>query len=122
MSMMQAQPRKRPRHLIDPADLGKPRPSGKELADERESLDRVRRWVASTLIVTTILHLVVGLIIAAWVLPDHPIAPRIGLLGIAGFFGMVSVATGQLIHRRSPFNAWLLLGLVPAVAGAIWIF
>jgi hypothetical protein len=122
MSMVEARPRKRPRHLIDPADLGKPRPSATELRAERESLDHVRRWVASTLIVTTILHLVVGLIIAAWVLPSDRPAPRIGLLVIAGFFGAASVAAGQVIHRRPPVNAWLLVGLIPAIAGAIWIF
>jgi hypothetical protein len=72
--------------------------------------------------VTTILHLVVGLIIAAGVLPSDRPEPRIGLLVIAGFFGAASVAAGQVIHRRSPVNAWLLVGLVPAIVGAIWIF
>lgn len=100
VSQHEPRPRRRPRHLIDPADLGKPRRSAAELRAERESLNRVRRWVASILIVTTIMHLAAGLTIAAWLLPgDRPVA-RIGLLVIAGFFAAIAVATGIRLARN----------------------
>ena len=95
-----ARPRKRPRHLIDPADLGKPRRSAAELAAEKESLNRVRRWVASIAIVTTILHFVVGLVIAAWVLPGDRTVDRIGLLVIAAFFAALAVATAVHLGQK----------------------
>ena len=98
--LVEAKPRRRPRHLIDPADLGKPRLSAADLAEERASLNRVRRWVASILIVTTILHLVAGLVIAAWVLPNERMPARIGLLVIAGFFAVVAVATGVRLAQK----------------------
>ena len=99
-SPVEARPRKRPRHLIDPADLGKPRRSPAEIRAERESLNRVRRWVASILIVTTILHLVAGLTIAAWLLPDNRQGARIGLLVIAGFFAAVAVVTAIRLAQK----------------------
>lgn len=106
MTVSQHEPRppRRPRHLIDPADLGKPRRSAAELRAERESLNRVRRWVASILIVTTILHLAAGLAIAAWLLPGHRPGARIGLLIIAGFFAAVAVASGIRLAQGRRFG------------------
>ncbi|MGN6162153.1 MAG: hypothetical protein ACTHOG_10705 [Marmoricola sp.] len=104
MGELEARQRKRPRHLMDPADLGKPRLSAAEFAAERASLNRVRRWVASVLIVTTIFHLVVGLVIAAFVLPSERTSARIGLLVIAGFFAVVAGAAAvRLARQRGDF-------------------
>jgi len=81
------------------------------------SLTNVQRWVLSVLTVFTIAHLAVGLVIAAVMIsPDQP-APRIGLSIIAGLFGLLGLAAGFLIHRRTPFTPWLLLGLAPTVVG-----
>ena len=67
----------------------------------------------STLAVTTILHLVVGLVVAA-VMLDGPPSSRAGLAVIAGVFGAMAVATGLAIHgRRDRSRPWLLLGVVP---------
>ena len=33
---------------------------------------------------------------------------------------MLAVATGRLIHAKSPFTPWLLLGLIPALVG-FWL-
>jgi hypothetical protein len=112
-----AQPRRRARHLLDPDDLGRPR----DLAAERQSLTRVQQWVMSALAVTTILHMSAGLVLAAHFLPaERGDGARIGLDVIAAIFGVLAVATGRAIHRRSVLSPWLLLGVLPGVLG-VWL-
>lgn len=115
---MDQAPQSRPlrRHLMDPNDLQSRR------RKDPMSLTQVQRWVLSTLAVSTVMHLALGLVIAAWAVDESRTVDRVGLLVIAGMFGMVSIAIGFLIHQRSPLSLWLVLGWVPAVAGAIWIF
>jgi hypothetical protein len=101
------------RHLMDPNN---PRPPQRYSM----SLSRVQTWVLSTLAVTTILHLSAGVVVAA-LFADRQDA-RIGLLVISGLFGVVAVAAGLAIHKRSLLSGWLLLGGVPAVIGAYFVF
>ncbi len=101
------------RHLMTP---GQPR----RQRSEPMSLTRVQRWVMSTLAVTTILHLAAGLVLAAMYVPT--LDAQIGLLAIAGAFGVISVVAGLLIHKKSPLTPWLLLGLLPTVVGALIVF
>lgn len=107
-----AQPR-RARHLIDP---DAPRPV-RDHASEAKNLSRVQRWVLSALVVTTIFHLVMGLIVAAVALDDPRPGARVGLCLIAGAFGVIAVASALAIHGRRPLSAWLLVGLIPSVVG-----
>lgn len=106
---------RRARHLIDP-DNPRPRATAKDAAE----LSRVQRWVMSVLAVTTILHLSAGLAIAAIFVGAERMDARVGLNVIAAGLGVVAVATGFLIHQRSPFTWWLLLGLTPGLIGA-WL-
>lgn len=110
-------PPRRQRHLIDPND---PRPRQRD-PEALARLHRVQRWVLSTLAVSTGLHLVVGIIAAAFVV-DVEARPqaRVGLLVISALFGVGAVAAGLAIHRRSVLTPWLLLGVVPALVGA-WL-
>lgn len=80
---------------------------------------RVQTWVMSALVVTTILHLAGGLLVAAWFIDPEQTVPRAGLSVIAGAFGVLAVAAGLAIHRRPLLSPWLLLGLVPAVIGLV---
>ncbi len=104
-----------PRHLLDPDN---PRPQRGTSA----SLERVQTWVLSTLAVTTILHLSAGLVVAAAVMADDQRADRIGLVVLAGAFGVVAVGSGLAIHRHRLLSWWLALGIVPAVVGALVIW
>jgi hypothetical protein len=108
---MTEEPR-RARHLMDPS---KPRPptSPEDLA----RLDRVQRWVLSVLAVTTIGHLALGLVLAALLITEDSRGSQVGLCVIAGVTGMVGVAAGFAIHRKSPLNPWLLVGLLPGIIG-----
>ena len=80
-------------------------------------LTSVQRWVVSVLAVTTILHLSVGLVVAAYFLDEDAVVARVGLCVIAGAFGVVAAAVGRLIHQKPIASPWLLLGLIPGVVG-----
>ena len=111
------EPRRR-RHLMDP---NAPRPV-RDPASENKSLTRVQRWVMSALAVTTIFHLVMGLIIAALFLDDPRPGAQVGLCMIAGAFGVIAVALAFVIHGKKPFTPWLLVGLVPSAIGLFLIY
>lgn len=100
---------------MDPADLQAHRVS-------QRSLTQVQRWVMSSLATTTVLHMAVGLVVAAFAIDKARVEAQIGLLVIAGAFGMIAVAVGVLIHRRSPLTPWLLLGWLPSILGAVLLF
>jgi hypothetical protein len=106
---------RRARHLMDPTA---PRPRRDPRAEER--LTRVQQWVMSVLAVTTIVHLCVGLVVAALFLDESDPVPRVGLSVIAGAFGVMAVAIAFAIHRRSPLTPWLLVGTLPGVVG-VWL-
>jgi hypothetical protein len=104
-------------HLLD---LDAPRRVIQDPEKDARDLARVQRWVMSTLAVTTILHLVVGLVVAAVMLDDAPDSSKIGLTVIAGIFGSMAVATGLAIHGKRIVSPWLLLGVVPTAVG-LWL-
>jgi len=108
---------RRSRHLLDPDNLQQ---SHRSSQSSQESLTNVQRWVMSVLAVTTILHLAVGLVVAAFYTDDDRLDARIGLNVIAAIIGVLAVATGRLIHHKSPLTPWLLIGLVPGAVG-MWL-
>ena len=119
MTHTETRPVKPRKHLMTP---GQPRPQ----PTRAMSLTTVQRWVMSTLVVSTGLHMAAGLVLAAHYVDVRSSA--IGLLVIAGALGVLTMATGLLIHRtpllvrgRLPHPV-LLVGLVPPVLGAWWIF
>lgn len=84
------------------------------------SLTSVQRWVMSTLAASTVLHLSGGLVLAARYV--GPQSSKIGLLVISGAFGLLGMAGALLIHRSPVVHPLLLVGLVPPILGAWWIF
>lgn len=105
------------RHLLD---LDAPRRVVKDPEADARDLARVQRWVMSTLAVTTILHLAVGLVFAAVNLDAAPLSSRVGLNVLAGVFGAFTVAAALGIHGRRVLTPWLLLGFVPTAVG-LWL-
>lgn len=105
------------RHLLD---LDAPRRVVKDPERDARDLARVQRWVMSTLAVTTILHLVVGLVFAAIHLDDAPSSSRVGLNVLAGVFGAFAVAAALGIHGKRVLSPWLLTGFVPTAVG-LWL-
>ncbi|WP_344001935.1 hypothetical protein [Nocardioides lentus] len=111
---LQKPPPRKARHLID---FDAPPPPPDPEAERR--LERVQQWVLSVLVVTTIVHLVVGLVIAAVTLAGELYA-QVGLVLISGLFMGMAVATARAIHRRRALSAWLLISLVPVAVG-LWL-
>lgn len=111
--MTEPTPPRRRSHLMDP---NAPRPV-RDNASESKSLTRVQRWVSSVLAVTTIFHLMMGLILAALLIDNPRPGAQVGLCLIAGAFGVIAIAVALLIHGRKPLSPWLALGLVPAAIG-----
>jgi hypothetical protein len=106
------QPRVR-KHLMDPHH---PR------AQRRDSMSigTVQKWVLSSLAALTIMHLAIGIVVAAAF--SVRLDAQIGLLLIAGAFGVIAIIAALLIHQHRLLSPWLLLGLVPSVVGAFVIF
>lgn len=84
------------------------------------SITQVQRWVLSALAVTTILHLCVGLVLAALFLDASDIPGRVGLNVIAGLMGVGAVAAARGIHQKPILSPWLGLGLLVTAVG-LWI-
>ena len=101
------------KHLMQP---GAPRPQNREPM----SLGTVQRWVLSTLAATTIMHLAIGLVVAAAF--SDGLDEKIGLLVIGAAFGIVAMVAAMIIHGKRPVSPLLLLGFVPSLVGAWWIF
>lgn len=115
MSESQAQPKKRPRHLMDPDNPRREvvRPTGSGAM----GLEPVQKWVLSVLAAVTIAHLSLGLVIAALYVDDSRTDAQIGLNLVAAAFGVVAVSVFRAIHQKSMLTAWQLLGLIPGVVG-----
>ena len=84
------------------------------------TITSVQRWIMSSLAVTTILHLAGGLVLAAKVSDVR--SSQIGLLVISGAFGVLAFGAGLVIHGKGPWHPVLLLGVVPPLLGAWWLF
>ncbi len=116
MSQQRSEPPvRRARHLLDPDDL---RPQ----SSDGMSLTQVQKWVMSVLAVSTILHLGIGVAVAAVLTDASRLDARIGFNIIASVFGLLAVAIGRFIHGRSLVTPWLLVGLLPGVVGAFFTF
>lgn len=110
-------PPRRRKHLMDPSGS---RPAAG--ARGGMSLTTVQMWVTSVLVVSTILHLAVGAVGAAFYVDDTRVDAQVGLLVVGGLCGVGAVVAGAAIHRKRLLNWWLLLGPVPALIGAYILF
>lgn len=100
-------------------DPNGPRPTSNPYLEDA-SMIRVQQWVMSTLAVTTIAHLSVGLIIAAMFLPKPTLVSEIGLTVIAGAFGALAATAALAIHKKSLASWWVIVGfLIPTAVGLI---
>lgn len=110
----QTQPR-RARHLMDPAN---PRPQ--QPRKPGMGIEGVQKWVLSALAVTTLWHMSAALVIFSTYIDDAKRSSQIGINIIAGIFGILGVAAGLAIHKRSPVSLWLLVGALWGVVG-MWL-
>jgi hypothetical protein len=89
-------------------------------AEDHARLQRVQRRVVSALVITTVLHLVAGLVIAAEHVDDGRIDAKVALNVIAAAFMVGGIAGTLAINGRKLLSPWLLLGPVPGIVGIWW--
>jgi hypothetical protein len=75
-------------------------------------VERVQRWVMSTLLLTVCALFATGLAILSGTVDRAGARP--GLLGISGVVGLVAMAGVRAINLKRILTPWLLLGLLPA--------
>ena len=97
---------------MDPAHPQRPSVDSPEIT-------RVRQWVLSVLVATTILHLSAGLAVAGVFADGSRPGAGVGLNVLASVSGVGAVVAARLIHGKKPVSWWLLLGLVPGAVG-LW--
>jgi hypothetical protein len=111
--------KKRPRHLMDPNN---PRREIRKASDSGPMhLEPVQKWVLSALAFTTIIHLSVGIVIAAVYIDEDRTSARVGLNVIAAAFGVIAIAVFRAIHQKKFVSPWLLLGVIPGVVGLVLV-
>lgn len=115
--MPSAPPRRK--HLMDPSA---PRVSPVVGGSGGMSITTVQRWVLTVLVLTTVEHFALAFVFAAAYLDAGRMGERVLLLVLAGLVGLLGVAGALLLHARSALSWWLPWGLLPAVAGAVWVF
>jgi|GEM_PF-5418446 len=96
-----------PRKVADPKDL--------------ERLHRVQRRVISVLIVTTLIHLTVGLILAADSVDEDRLDAQLGLILLGAAFYVVGIAAVRAINKQPLLTWWMVTALVPVAAGLWWV-
>ena len=96
-----------PRKAADPKDL--------------ERLHRVQRRVMSVLIITTLVHLTVGLTLAADSISDDRRDAQVILILLGAAFYVVGIGAVRAINKLPLLTWWMLTGLIPVAAGLWWV-
>lgn len=81
-------------------------------------VERVQKWVMSALMMTTAVIFATGLALLAG--HSERAGAKPGLLIIAAVVGIAAMAAGRFIHDKSPISLWLVIGVIPAAVG--WVF
>lgn len=95
----------------------------RKVADQRdlERLHRVQRRVISALIITTLIHLTVGLILAADAVDADRLDAQLALIVLGAAFYVVGIAAVRAINNKPLRTWWMLTGLIPVVVGLWWV-
>lgn len=96
-----------PRKKADPEDLAR--------------LETVQRRVLAALAITTVLHMSLGLILAAEYVAADRLDAQLGLIFIGTVFGVGGIGATLVILRRPWLSPWLILGVLPGIAGVWWV-
>jgi hypothetical protein len=84
------------------------------------SIEQVQRWVVSFLILA-VASFPLGALAAVsdTVVDEDRRSDAVLLMSVMAVLGVLALAAIRLVHRRPPGSAWLVLGLLPAVATAL---
>lgn len=95
----------------------------RKVADSKdlERLHRVQRRVMSVLIITTLVHLTIGLILAADAISDDRRDAQVILILLGAAFYVVGIGAVRAINKRPLLTWWMLTALIPVAAGLWWV-
>jgi uncharacterized membrane protein YoaK (UPF0700 family) len=84
------------------------------------SIEQVQRWVVSFLILAVASFPLGALAAVSRTIADEGRrSDAVLLTAVMAVLGVLALAAVRLVHRRRPVSAWLVLGLLPAVATAV---
>ena len=96
-----------PRKAADPKDL--------------ERLQKVQRRVISVLVITTLVHMTIGLILAAEAISDDRRDAQVILILLGAAFYLVGIGAVRAINKKPLMTWWMLTGLIPITGGVWWV-
>ena len=83
-------------------------------------IERVQKWVMSTLLLVTSFIFAGGLCFLAGSVDRDGAKP--GLLTIAAFVGVIALGGVRIINAKPILSAWLLVGLLPSAVGVFLLY
>ncbi|WP_165547416.1 hypothetical protein [Kribbella sindirgiensis] len=86
------------------------------------NIETVQKWVASVILFHVGSVPAVSLAVYSLGIAKTDQGRGIGLWLMSGVIGLVTVAGMRLIHQRSPFTPWLVLGALPTIVTGFYLF
>jgi hypothetical protein len=92
--------------------------------EEERRLESVQRIIISALVGVVLgsFSAVLALYLAVRGDRDLPRDSVLGLWYMSGVIGLVTAVAILVIQRRRPYSPWVVLGLLPMLVSAYWIF
>jgi hypothetical protein len=84
------------------------------------SIERVQQWVLTALISAVASFPLGALIIVTHQVHRSAPSDAVMLCIMTAAIGIIAVVAILLVHRRSPWSPFLILGLLPAIGSATW--
>jgi hypothetical protein len=85
-------------------------------------IETVQKWVASVILFHVGSVPTVSLAVYSIGFTDTDRGRGIGLWLMSGVIGVLTVVGMRLIHQRTPFSPWLILGILPTAVTGFYIF
>ena len=100
-------------------------------AEERKAAAERSLETVQRAIVTSIVMLVIGtiapslaiyLVVGGTMHGLHSRSDILGLWGMTGVIGLCAAGAVLVIYKKKPYSPWVLIGLLPMLVSAYWIF
>jgi len=83
-------------------------------------IERVQRYVMSSLLVLVGSMLSLGMVLASLLVIERSRGgAQIGMLVMATVVAAITIAGVRLLNERNPLTPWLLFALIPAIVGGL---
>lgn len=86
------------------------------------SIEQVQRWVVTALICAVASFPIGALIVVTHSMRRSEPSSAAILCAMTGVLGLAAGSAILLIHRKKPWSPYVLMGLLPALGSAVWIW